>query len=414
MKKTIKILMMSASTTDNFTSFYDDFFEQVGNKLDITIEYEAVSWYHAVDVISQKLKSDNPPDLFQLGTTWISGYASMGFLDEVPKSSPKYEPLADWIEDLCLFEGKKVCLPWIADTLMLFANREHMTHMNIQGKEINTTEGLLETCDRILKAHSSDPFYENRLPLALLIRPQHDTMNLLLPWLRSFGWDIDEVKYPLFSPANKSGLHDFCNYLKRLMKAARLDRNIMTRPSYAIDNEFFLDNKFTFSITRWWKLILDLYRQRDIDSRYSFTHKAFPIPTGPSGSSPPFAGGSVLCVPSNARHRVEAWAVAAELMTSEHYSNRSKMTGDTPAIDRGFWRDFEGHPRATPLYAQIQSAKHYPTSPIWLPAERVISNSIFSLVWNYIYEDKSFDQLYNTIMVNADKRLQSISDYYWR
>src|SRR5690554_5569606 len=148
--KTLKILMMSSSYTEDFTPFYNSFFEQVGSKLGVTIEYETISWYHAPDIISERLKSDNPPDLFQLGSTWVSAYANIGFLDQVPSSFPEYEPLADWLEEICISEGEKICLPWLADTIMLFANRKHILHMHIDEKDLSTTEGLLETCHNIL------------------------------------------------------------------------------------------------------------------------------------------------------------------------------------------------------------------------------------------------------------------------
>lgn len=412
-KKTIKILMLSISAIRNFNSFYDAFFDRIGKRLGVNIEYEAISWTHSIDTISKRLKSDNPPDLFQLGSTWIPAYADMGFLDPVPKSFPKYEPLADWFEDISIFEGEKVCLPWIADTYMFFANRSHLDQMGLKEEDFSTTEDLLKTCSQILREHSMTGSSEPSLPLALQIRPDHDTLNLFIPWLRSYGLNnIDELKLPIFARDNRPILFEFFDYIKSLMEASHLDRGIMAKPGYVMDFEFFLESKYSFSINRTWKLILDMYRQRDIDQNFSRTHAPFKIPTGPSPSAP-FAGGSMLCVSSSSKNKAVAWAIAAELLSHDHYNSRSLMCGDLPGIDRGFWQEFKDDPTAKVLRSHIQSAKPYPQIPTWMPIENILSNAICDFAWNYIYEGKSFDKLYTDILVNADKRIKSVCNYYW-
>jgi ABC-type glycerol-3-phosphate transport system substrate-binding protein len=97
-----------------------------------------------------------------------------------------------------------------------------------------------------------------------------------------------------------------------------------------------------------------------------------PWPVGPAGSVA-FGGGSGLAVPTGCPDTEAAWAVVHALLDADLLQTWTGVSGTPPALDGGFWRAYADHPEVILQRRSAESARAYPSHPLWRSAEALLS-----------------------------------------
>lgn len=95
----------------------------------VTVRTQAVPWDAAYEKLLTSVVGNIPPDVCQLGTTWMAGFVKMGALDEFPMEDNRFPHLKEslffpgsW--NTTLYEGQSYGVPWYVDTRVLFYRKD--------------------------------------------------------------------------------------------------------------------------------------------------------------------------------------------------------------------------------------------------------------------------------------------------
>lgn len=111
----------------------------------VTVRTQAVPWDAAYEKLLTSVVGNIPPDVCQLGTTWMAGFSKMGALDEVPpenENTPHLRPAlffeGSW--NTTLFEGRSYGVPWYVDTRVLFYRKDLLKRAGFENPPANWEE----------------------------------------------------------------------------------------------------------------------------------------------------------------------------------------------------------------------------------------------------------------------------------
>jgi multiple sugar transport system substrate-binding protein len=134
----------------------------------IEVKVQMIPWTAAQEKLITAFASDNLPDLFQLGNTWIPQFTALDAL----------ENLSSWIErsqkvnlgnyfkgilETNEIEGSLFGLPWYIDTRVLFYRRDLFQRVGYEAAP-TTWDALLDICRKIKKLSPDEDKYAIYLP----------------------------------------------------------------------------------------------------------------------------------------------------------------------------------------------------------------------------------------------------------
>jgi multiple sugar transport system substrate-binding protein len=323
------------------------------------VELTDLTWAEGHDKIAMALSAGSPPDLVELGSDWVAGFAVSGSLTDLTDSALALVPdFRAW--EPVRWDGRIVGLPWLVDTRCLFVNRNllHFAGLPDSARRF-TWPDLTEAVARI------DSVAEDVYGFGANTAERHRLYKKVLPFFWAAGGGVfdDSGELVIDSPENIEALSFY----------------VLLLPHSVIGTQAELDDAFCagrvgFVISGSW-LVKKLEGLTD-PPLYAVT--LMPEPSTECGTPASFSGGEYLVIPTGASEPEGAWLLARFLARAEIAAVLARATGVTfPAAlgaeDDPYYRD---DPDRSVFLAQMMYARPSPVHPRWVELESILESSV--------------------------------------
>jgi len=377
----------------------------------VELQIRVLPWSIAWREILKALKRGEPPDVLQVGTTWMGTLSHLGFLEEVPDWVEERPCLAPWLDEAVQFRGTRQGVPWLAECSGLIARADMLDILKTTPEDVATWERFLALCHSIAEGARRDTIDPMRpLPVGITCRPEPVTLHNLASWLWAGGWDLSTLlnghSAILSHPSARPGFE----ILRDLLKVNRTQNDMGAIQPYRLSQDFYEEGRFVFLIGHSWRIVrglLDPSSAKELNWPITY----LPIPAGPAGAVQR-GGGSVLVVPRNGSGGDAAWTLVRHMISDEFMAEWSLASGDLPAHEGAFWSDEGRAESLRPLRQGIQNARIYPAHPMWATIESILGRGLSDILWS-ILAGESIDDRTRKLALNVDEELNALLRLGW-
>jgi multiple sugar transport system substrate-binding protein len=377
----------------------------------LALELRVLPWSNAWAELMRAFKRGDPPDLVQVGSSWMGTLTHLGHLARVPDGIETRPAVAPWIDDCVQVGGRRMGLPWVVECSGLIA-RADILDASARESDLATWEGFLSFCRGLgEKANKQEIDPARPLPVGITCRPEPVTLHNMAPWLLSGGWKLAELlaeenPHLLSHSSSRAGLE----FLGELLRVNRTDEDSGAIQPYRLAMDFYQEGRFAFLVGNPWMIIRHVVDPTaTVESRWPVTY--VPIPAGPAGSATR-GGGSVLAVSAHSTHQEAAWKLARHMCNSTFMDVWSQNSGDVPAHLGNFWSRYGEHPELQKVRTALEAARNYPPHPMWATLERVLARGLSDILWSLL-AGEALDENGMAIASTVDEEIQSILQTGW-
>jgi multiple sugar transport system substrate-binding protein len=350
---------------------------ELGNRFEeetkIHVRVRLLDWSEAFSEIDRALRGEgNTPDVFQLGSTWISLFASKNLLAPLGSmvnavDSSRFLELS-W--ELTHVENKSAVfsVPWFLDVRMLFANKAVLSALGI-----NEGEQFTETGFRSLLQEISDREFLNPqgFPMAPFGLPGKDDWTgpqQAAPWIWSAGGDFVKKESEGWVSAllDSATLDGVGSYLELL-------GNLHFSPYSLRENSTQVTQRFAGSEQVFLMGTSEIIRKLDIPIAENGLKESFigqdgilllPFPNGSNGHFS-FVGGSHLAIPQLKFKNAKARRLLRFLVRADNMDRYTRRIGFLPA-DKSILSVRAADSRYHYLIKEIEkNGRAFPNIPKW-------------------------------------------------
>ncbi len=322
----------------------------------IRVITQAIPWEAAHEKLITSVVGEIPPDVSQLGTTWMAEFQAMGALaplDELISNSriiskDKFFP-ASW--ETNLVEERVYGVPWYVDTRVMFYRKDLLKEVGF-----NHPPRTWEELERVGKALIKDRDGDGKIDRYGMALPVKD-WNILSMFIWENGGNIltpDNSKPDVESEATQEA---FQFYL-------RLFEEKIVPTTEAVDVDLFHAFRTGFYpifISGPW--MIELTRNelgKEYEGRWDVAmmpRKKFPIS---------FVGGCNLVLFKGSKHKEAAWKFIEFMSQPDIQVEWYRLTTDLPAV-KSAWQDpfFNDKPMLRVFGEQLNYTKAPPSIPEW-------------------------------------------------
>lgn len=322
----------------------------------IKLKIQMVPWTAAQEKLITAFASNNLPDVFQLGNTWIPQFAALNAIDSLNSyirhsNQIKAQNYFAGIWDTNVLDGKIFGIPWYIDTRVLYYRRDVLKRAGFDLPP-NTWDELYELAQRIKKRANSSEKYAIYLPT-------NEWASFVIFGLQAGSKLLKEndTRGDFQSAKFKKAFE----YLIRFHheKLAPIGISQVTNVYQA-----FADEYFVMYISGPWN-INEFRKWMTGDLQDKWMTAALP---GPDESTPgvSLAGGSSLVLNHKSKHKQAAWQFIEFLSEKETQIRFYRLLNDLPAIKEA-WQDssLKNDPFMNAFYKQFQHVVCTPKIPEW-------------------------------------------------
>jgi len=369
-----------------------------------------LDWGEAWSRITQALESGSGPDVLQLGTTWVSHFASLGYLAPLTPYAASINPerfmSTSWSTTQVDGDSAFYAIPWFVDIRVLMANRHWIETQGIKPTDMSTVSGFRKT---LLKLHKGNLVRDDATPIYPFAFPGKSDWNIphnFAPWIWSQGGDFirkvnGQWRSQLLEKNTVQGIRTYIGFvLDSLMNINTLKEN-----SAQVTGRFN-NGEQIFSVNTSEVIMQTRVAESEggtLNSRIGQEGLlTYPIPSGPGGSIA-FVGGSDLALPKNKAKNQDALKLLLFLTRADNLDKYTKKIGFLPP-DRSVLQVWAQDSLYRVLVEQAEKGRAYPNIPNWGDIESTLVE-MFSAVWTLldaggIYTD---EELYKILVQYNDK-----------
>jgi len=322
----------------------------------IRVITQAIPWEAAHEKLITSVVGEIPPDVSQLGTTWMAEFQAMGALaplDELISNSriinkDKFFP-ASW--ETNFINGKVYGIPWYVDTRVIFYRKDLLKEVGF-----NHPPRTWEELERVGKALIKDRDGDGKIDQYGMALPVKD-WNILSMFIWENGGEIltpDNSMPDMESEATREAFQFY----------HRLFQEKIVPTTEAVDVDLFHAFRTGFYpifISGPWMIeLIGNELGEEYEGRWDVAmmpRKKFPIS---------FVGGCNLVLFKGSKHKEAAWKFIEFMSQPEIQVEWYKMTTDLPAV-KSAWRDpfFDDKPMLRVFGEQLNYTKAPPNIPEW-------------------------------------------------
>jgi len=351
---------------------------------DLHVQVEQLTWQSGREKIVAAIAAGQPPDLCELGSTFLPGLVADSTLRDLTDSVADLRPsLVAW--DVASYKGRVYGIPWMVGTRALFINDDLVGKAGLDpAKPIATWDDLAKTARAIA----------TRVPDAKGFGMNAGEREILFKKFMPFAWgnggdilDSTLTKSVFASQANLEALRFYLS----LKPWSLLDRQEM-------HDEAFAKGRLGIIISGPW--LLRKIPQESPELHY--TVGLMPRPAPDRGKPASFAGAEVLGTFRNSKHVTDALRLARFLVRSENTMPLFLATGNAFPAAAASAADsyFVSHPRDAVFLTQLKTAVGPPLHPRWVEIEEIINGELEEA----IYGKKSAE----AALSSADARIRAV------
>ncbi|NLK21902.1 MAG: extracellular solute-binding protein [Epulopiscium sp.] len=403
--KSIKVWLLS-TYQNNEVFVYNDELKRLEKYLGINIDVKTIPWNRAYDIMIKAFKNGSPPDVLELGSTWISIFAHLGYLKEVPSYFKIRPSLSKWMDDCSIYKGIRYSIPWFIEPVVLATNQDFLEKHNIDYTDICSRDILYDICREIFLKENTSSTQNEHIPFGFTARPDPGTLHFYMAWLYKEGYVFPNLtKYE----NNLIDLNSFVETFKYIVKLMNISSTNINDPniySRILHEKFYNKNKCTF--------LMDTTNRSVVNTlKYKKNHTVIPVPAK-SPDMKAYAGGALLNVSSTTKYPNESWEIVKHLTSDSFIEKWAPESGNLPAFHSPFWDKHLDNQAIRTIYSEIINSKSYSFHPLWRNIELVLSEGIFNIFWfiKNSNPDSSYNKLYK-ILNRINKNTSSILNIAW-
>ena len=342
----------------------------------IHIEPTIIPWSHAWDRLMNVHKHQGeliPPDIIQVGTTWVSTLSYLGVLRDITAffdeelTSDIIDPLRESsrsVESGCL-----MCMPWLADIRMLYYRIDVLRLFGFSSKDLKTFDSFKKVCLSIQKNRKSP---EDIMPFRLSGHSETVLIHDLAPWIWGMGGDFlsfDTKKVTFDQGGAREAIHFYFDLLNSLYGGKSGNRKYGIIPTGT-----FFSGRYAMEIVGKSSFYsLSHLKHSNYSAEVAKNYGIVSLPSGPEGAFP-FIGGSGLAIPKWSRYPEEAAEWIRFLISPESQLRHGYRIGVFPSrksLLEEYFKDYKEDNEV--IKTSLEKGRSLPDSPLLGTLERIIT-----------------------------------------
>jgi len=322
----------------------------------IKVKVQMVPWTAAQEKLVTAYASDNSPDVYQLGNTWVPQFSALGAIEElnawVAKSSEiKKEKYFDGIWDTNVLDKEVFGIPWYVDTRVMFYRKDMLAKAGYNSPPKTWDE--LYDCAKKIKKNLPTEKYPIYIPTnewaPFVIFGLQANANLLK----------NNATYGNFQSKEFQQAFSFLiNFIKE--KLAPMSVSQVTNIYQAFAGEYlnmYISGPWNINEFKKW-----------MTGNLADKWMTAPLPNI-SGDKYPgisLAGGSSLVISKHSKKKAFAWKFVEYLSTPKVQLELYHLINDLPAV-KAAWNDpsLKDDVYLKAFYKQLQNVVATPKIPEW-------------------------------------------------
>ena len=332
---------------------------------DLDVQVEQLTWQSGREKIVAAIAAGRPPDLCELGSTFLPGLvADSTLLDLTDRVGDLRPNLLGW--NVASYRCRAYAIPWMLGTRALYVNDDLVRRAGLDPAKPLETWSDLARASRMIAA---------RVPDAKGFGMNAGEREVLFKKFMPFAWgnggdilDSSLTKSVIASAANLEALRFYLS----LKPYSLLDRQEM-------HEEAFAKGRLGIIISGPW--LLRKLPEQAPDLHYSVT--LMPRPALNHGTPASFAGAEVLGIFRNSKGVDGAMRLARFLVRPENAMPLFQATGNAfPAA----WASsadsyFTAHPKDAVFLRQLKTAVGPPLHPRWVEIEEIVNGELEEAIY---------------------------------
>lgn len=329
-----------------------DAFERAhpGVRIRLTIHPWSLAWNRLLDVVKGRHEGA-PPDVLQVGTTWIPTLTHLGALLEVPEADvlPQDDTSAYiWDPGYENNSGQDFfCVPWFIDVRVLYYRKDIFDRLGLTRDSLQDWQGFHNACASIAEHLRRNGFKTPLIaPLALSGQKLEVQMHDLAPWVWAAGGDFcssDLLEATLLQGSFMKGAEFFFNLI---------NQGYMPLRDNSVSPGNFFTGHYAMQFSGSWPA--ETYLNPESPHCHPEVAAGFdiaPFPAGPHGRFT-FLGGSNLGVAAVSRQASAAWDFVRFMSDPSRQQRHARSIGALPARIASMDEVFRGHPGARKVFVE--------------------------------------------------------------
>jgi ABC-type sugar transport system permease subunit/ABC-type glycerol-3-phosphate transport system substrate-binding protein len=328
----------------------------------VTVETQAVPWEAAHAKLLTAVVGGIPPDVSQLGTTWMAEFAAMNALapvGDMARRSTVAQPKTFFPGSLqtCLIDGELLGVPWYVDTRVLFYRQDLLKSVGFSDPPRTWQE--LRTAARRL-ADTSGPGGRKNYGIALGTRGWTEFLTAV--WQNA--GDPLRPSSPEFGEALDYYVGFFRDGAAPTKEAA--DVNLF---------HAFKTGYLPMFISGPWMVELIRKELPELEGRWNVAM----LPGKKTRTS--FVGGSNLVIFKDSKKKELAWRFLEFLSDPDNQVEWFRLTNDLPSNRQAWEREFfRNRPMLQVFGRQMHDTASPPTIPEWEQAASLIESAMEKII----------------------------------
>jgi len=350
---------------------------------DLDVQVEQLTWQSGREKIVAAIAAGRPPDLCELGSTFLPGLVADSTLrDLTDQVADLRSALVGW--DVSSYRGRAYAIPWMLGTRALYVNDDLMRRAGLDpSKPPATWDELLRAARAITeKGHGAKGFGMSAGEREILFKK-------FMPFAWGNGGSILDSTLMRAAMESEANLEALRFYLS-LKPYSLLERQEM-------HEEAFTKGRLGIIISGPWLL----RKLPESAPELPFTVALMPRPAPGRGTPASFAGAEVLGVFRNSKRPEEALRLARFLTRPENTMPLFVATGNAFPAATASAADsyFVTHPKDRVFLEQLRYAVGPPLHPRWVQIEEIVNAELEEA----IYGRKSAE----AALASADARINA-------
>lgn len=332
----------------------------------IRVRFETLTWQSGYEKIVMAFSSGTVPDLLEVGSTWLPKFSEEGAIEDVTlMTADLADGLMMW--DLATFGGRRLGLPWLIGTRVLFYNKTLFAGAGLSPDSPPVTWSQMLDAARAI--HDPD---RSIYGFGMNAGERYILYKKFMPFAWGNGGSIlseDLTTCLLDSPENLEALE----FYMALKGSSILERQDMI-------DEMFKQGKIGMMISGGWNLKRIPEDAPDVD----FGVALIPKPDV-GGMHASFAGAEILVLPKGSRTepamRLACFLVAADQALRIAGELKGVQPASKEALEHPY---YDEHPMERLLLRQCETSLPPPPSPFWVDIEEVINTRLEECLYGNI------------------------------
>lgn len=350
-----------------------------------------LDWGEAWSTITHTLEGKaEAPAVLQLGTTWVSYFASRGQLASLDPILNKIQPerfvKASWNTTGTDGDPSIYSVPWFIDVRALLANKAILKLAGISAEDVATYEGF---CKSLKKINDAKILRKDGSKVTAYAFPGKSDWNIphnFAPWIWSAGGSFvlkdEKGKWHsnLMDPQTITGIASYLNFIldSLVNKTSLRDNTAQVVQRFNSGEVAFILNTTELVAQTRYKAAEGGLASSQISADGI---EMMQVPMGKAGSIC-FIGGSNLAIPRSKANDPNAAKLLRFLLRDDNLDAYTKQIGFLPPV-KEVLEDWAKDSAYQILISLLDNGKNYPSIPEWTLIEGTLVN-LFSDIWSML------------------------------